>query len=70
MSKSNVDEKERTEYWVIREVVLNCGRVTGYILMLIIGLISVEYLNFLTLALTFSLILLGLTMLKVNKNEI
>lgn len=69
VSKTNIENELQTEYWVIREIVLNVGRVVGYGLMLMIGLLGMEYLNILVIILTLSLVLFGIVTAQTDKNE-
>lgn len=69
LAKDKIADKEKTEYWVVRELSLNIGRVTGYLLLLIIGILGLKYLKYFLIIL--SLIVLGFTLCiaKINKNE-
>ena len=47
LAKKKVTNKEKTEYWGARELFLNLGRVSGYILLLLVGLNGINYLIYL-----------------------
>lgn len=58
------------EFWSIREVVLNLGRITGYSLLLIVGLLNqFDYLHYLMIILTLSIAAMGYFLSKVGKYE-
>ena len=69
LAKSTVDDNEKTEYWVLRELFLNIGRITGYVLLLIVGILGLEYLNYILFFL--SLVVLGFSfyIARISKNE-
>ena len=69
LAKSTVNDNEKTEYWVLRELFLNIGRITGYVLLLIVGILGLEYLNYILFFL--SLVVLGFSfyIARISKNE-
>ena len=65
-----IKNDNQMEFWSLRELVLNSGRIIGYILLLIVSIVdSGKYLNVLMLFLTFSIILMGIFLSKMSKND-
>lgn len=65
-----VNKSNQCEFNAIREGTLNIGRVTGYTLLLLAGLTqSTVVLNIVTIILTLSLLVMGINLTKVNKNN-
>lgn len=65
-----VNKSNQCEFNAIREVTLNVGRVTGYILLLLAGLTqSAVVLNIVTIILTLSLLVMSINLTKVKKNN-
>ena len=71
VTNSNMVVKEdRTEFFAIREFVLNLGRVTSYGLLLVAGIFSSTLvLNIILMLLTLSILVTGLYIKKTNKFE-
>ena len=64
-----IREENEMEFWSIRELVLNLGRITSYILLFIIAKLGIEYLNYLLISLTLTIIFMAYYLSKINKNE-
>ena len=64
-----IREENEMEFWSIRELVLNLGRITSYILLFIIAKIGIEYLNYLLISLTLTIIFMAYYLSKINRNE-
>ena len=65
-----VVKEDRTEFFAIREFVLNLGRVTSYGLLLVAGIFSSTLvLNIVLILLTLSILVTGLYIKKTNKFE-
>ena len=65
-----IKNDNQMEFWSLREVVLNFGRIISYILLLMVSLIkSGKYLNILMLFLTLSILLMGISLSKISKND-
>lgn len=65
-----IDKNNQCEYFVIREFILNTGRITSFILLLIAGLSGSElFLNMILILLTLSILLMGLFLRKIDKFE-
>lgn len=71
LSKSSiVNKSNQCEFNAIRECILNIGRVTGYILLLLVGLTNNTIaLNIVIIILTLSLLAMGLNLTKIKKNN-
>lgn len=69
LAKLKIDDSEKTEYWVIRELFLNLGRITGYLSLLIIVFLEPEYLNYLLIILSLIVLCFAFYIAKINKNE-
>ena len=69
LAKKKVDNKEKTEYWGARELFLNLGRVSGYILLLLVGLNGINYLIYLLIFLNFLVLLFAIFLSDIDKNE-
>ncbi len=65
-----VDGNNQSEFFAIREGILNFGRIVGYILLLIAGISGSEILlNIIMILLTLSIAIMGLSMIKIEKFE-
>ena len=65
-----VDKNSQCEFFAIREVILNLGRVTSYILLLFAGLSGSEIaFNIVMILLTLSILVMGLNVRKIEKFE-
>lgn len=65
-----VDKNSQCEYFTIREIVLNLGRIFGFILLLIAGFSGNEnILNVIIVVLTLSILVMGVNLRKVDKFE-
>lgn len=65
-----VDKNSQCEFFAVREVILNFGRITGYTLLLFAGLTGNEIvLNIVMVILTLSILVMGLNVRKISKFE-
>ena len=63
-----VDKNNQCEFFAIREVILNGGRVISYIMLLIAGIIGNQIvLNIVMIILTLSIVAMGISITKVKK---
>ncbi len=69
LSTTEVNDEDSNEFWVLREQFLNLGRILGFILMLIISMLGIVYLNYLLVFLSLLLIVYGVLLTQINKNE-
>lgn len=65
--KTLIDDDYKVEYWVIREFILNLGRCSGYILMLLIGIIGTPLLKPILILVTSFLIIIGIIINRAEK---
>lgn len=67
ISNSKIINKNYTEFWVIRELVLNMGRIFSFILLLIVCMINnLLYLNYLLILLTLTILVMGIITIKTK----
>ena len=67
---SLIKNDNQMEFWSLREIVLNIGRIISHMLLLIVSIIdSGKYLNILMLFLTLSIMLMGIFLSKISKND-
>lgn len=65
-----IKENNQMEFWAIREVILNLGRILGYLLiLLVVVFLSEKYLNYLMLIFTLSIIVMTYYGNKVGNYE-
>ena len=65
-----VDKENQSEFFAIREAILNCGRIVGYLLLLFAGISkNVVILNIVMVLLTLSILIMGLNIRKMDKFE-
>jgi hypothetical protein len=65
-----IDKNNQCEFFAIREVILNCGRVLGYLMLLFAGLSGSNLiLNIVMVLLTLSILMTGLNIRKIEKFE-
>lgn len=65
-----VDRNNQSEFFAIREAVLNCGRVFGYLMLLVAGLSGSQLtLNIVMVLLTLSILVMGFNIKKIEKFE-
>ena len=57
LAKKKISNNEKTEYWSIREIVLNLGRVLGYYLLFIVSIFGLAYLKYFLLFLSFTVLI-------------
>lgn len=70
LAKITVRDSEKTEYWVFRELFLNVGRITGYVLLLIVGLLGLEYLTYILIFLSFVVLVFTFYIAKIYKHDV
>ena len=65
-----VDKENQSEFFAVREAILNCGRIVGYLLLLFAGISkNVVILNIVMVLLTLSILIMGLNIRKMDKFE-
>lgn len=65
-----VDKNNQTEFSAIREGILNCGRIFGYLMLLFAGLSGNQFiLNIVMVLLTLSILAMGFNIIKIDKFE-
>lgn len=65
-----IKDDNQMEFWSIREVVLNLGRITGYALLFVIGIINrFNYLYYLMILLTLSIAIMSYNASKVGNYD-
>lgn len=65
-----VDKNNQTEFFAIREGILNCGRIFGYLMLLFAGLSGNQFiLNIVMVLLTLSILAMGFNIIKIDKFE-
>ena len=69
LAKKKISNNEKTEYWSIREIVLNLGRVLGYYLLFIVSIFGLAYLKYFLLFLSFTVLIFCYLLTKIDKNE-
>ena len=71
ISDSNiVNKNNQIEFFAIREGILNCGRIIGYLMLLLAGISGSQLvLNIIMVILTLSILIMGLNIKKIEKFE-
>ncbi len=69
LAKGKISNNGKTEYWSMREIVLNIGRMVGYYLLLIVSILGFNYLNYLLIFLGFVVLIFCYLLTKIDKNE-
>ena len=65
-----IKEKHLLEFWSIREVVLNIGRVTGFTLLFVAGIVGKRWLLYVLLFMyTFTILLASILTGKVKRYD-
>ena len=65
-----VDKENQSEFFAIREGILNCGRIIGYLMLLFAGMSGSQLvLNIVMVLLTLSILIMGLNIRKIEKFE-
>lgn len=65
-----VDNHHQSEFFAIREGILNCGRIVGFLMLLFAGINgNLLILNIVMVILTFSIVATGINILKIEKFE-
>ena len=63
-----VDNSNQIEFFAIREGILNCGRIVGYLMLLFAGISSSQLiLNIVMVLLTLSILVMGINIKKIEK---
>lgn len=63
-----VDKNNQSEFFAIREGILNCGRIVGYLMLLFAGISSSQLiLNMVMILLTLSILVMGVNIRKIEK---
>lgn len=63
-----IDSDNKIEYWAISEFVLNIGRVTGFILLLVISLLGLNYMVYFLVFLSIIVLIFPYCLSCINKN--
>ena len=69
LAKGKISNNGKIEYWSMREIVLNIGRMAGYYLLLIVSILGFNYLNYLLIFLGFVVLIFCYLLTKIDKNE-
>ncbi len=71
ISDSNiVNKNNQIEFFAIREGILNCGRIIGYLMLLLAGISGSQLvLNIIMVILTLSILIMGVNIKKIEKFE-
>ena len=70
VDSSIVDKNNQSEFFAIREGLLNCGRIVGYFMLLLAGISGNQIvLNVIMILLTLSILATGLNIKKIEKFE-
>ena len=65
-----INQSNQAEFWTMREISINMGRITSYILLLIVGITKNDILlNVVMIILTLFIFILGNVLKKVEKIE-
>ena len=65
-----VDKNNQCEFFAIREGILNCGRIVGYLMLLFAGISGSQIiLNIVMVILTLSILIMGMNIRKIEKFE-
>lgn len=63
-----VDKNNQIEFFAIREGILNCGRIIGYLMLLFAGISGSQLiLNIVMISLTLSILIMGINIRKIEK---
>ena len=69
-NSGEINRSNQEEFWSVREVCLNLGRTTGFVILLIVGIIANNVaLNIVMIMLTMIILVLGVILSKVDKNK-
>ena len=69
-NSGEINRSNQEEFWSIREVCLNLGRTTGFVILLVVGIIADSaVLNIVMIMLTMIILVLGIVLSKVDKNK-
>ena len=69
-NSGEINRSNQEEFWPIREVCLNLGRTTGFVILLVVGIIADSaVLNIVMIMLTMIILVLGIVLSKVDKNK-
>ena len=65
-----IDKNNQSEFFAIREGILNCGRIMSYSLLLLAGITKSQViLNVIMVILTLSILIMGINIRKIDKFE-
>lgn len=65
-----VSKENQSEFFAIREEILNCGRIVGYLMLLFAGISGSQViLNIVMVILTLSILIMGMNISKIEKFE-
>ena len=69
-NSGEINRSNQEEFWSVREVCLNLGRATGFVILLIAGIIADSaVLHIVIIMLTMIILVLGVILSKVDKNK-
>ena len=69
-NSGEINRSNQEEFWSIREVCLNLGRATGFVILLVAGITANSaVLNIVMIMLTMIILVLGAVLSKVDKNK-
>lgn len=69
-NSGEINRSNQEEFWSVREVCLNLGRATGFVILLIAGIIADSaVLHIVMIMLTMIILVLGVILSKVDKNK-
>ena len=69
-NSGEINRSNQEEFWSVREVCLNLGRTTGFVILLVVGIIADSaVLNIVMIMLTMIILVLGIVLSKVDKNK-
>ncbi|MDR1197058.1 MAG: hypothetical protein LBL08_02180 [Candidatus Nomurabacteria bacterium] len=69
VSNTLVEREDTTEYWSLREVMLNIGRLVSFSVLLVIGLVAPEHLMTFLLVLSVFIVILGYVTARIDRND-
>lgn len=65
-----IDRTNQEEFWSVREVCLNLGRTTGYMILFFVGITAdTSLLNIIMIIFTMFILVLGASLSKIDKNK-
>lgn len=68
-NSSLIRKTDRMEFWSIREVFLNLGRILSYVLLLVVAIINPNFLYYLLIILSLSILIMGYFLTKITQEN-